>query len=128
MSDRDELVDSLLNVLVIASNFPERAQVRLLGQDMRPLAEKCADATIAAGWRPPVRTITTVEELDALAVGSVVVDGDHTTPDDTGLGFSEMPGVFHRFLYEWYVVAGHGPRDVPLPVTVLWEPEEGAVE
>lgn len=89
------------------------------------MPDDAADAILEAGWRPPARTITTLEELDALAVGSVVVDGDHTTPDDTGLGFSEMPGVFHRFLYEWYVVAGHGPRDVPLPVTVLWEPEEG---
>lgn len=31
-----------------------------------------ADAVIAAGWRPPGRRITTVEELDALPVGSIV--------------------------------------------------------
>lgn len=83
-----------------------------------------ADAILAAGWRPPARTVTTVEELDALAVGSVVFEGDHATPDDTGMGFSVMPGVFHRFPDGWYVVAGYGPRDVPLPATVLWGPGE----
>lgn len=125
---RDQLAGELLGVLAVASSFPERAQVRLIGQDMRQLAERCADAIIAAGWRPPVRTVTTVEGLDALAVGTVVVEGDHTTPDDTGLGFSVVPGVFHRFPNGWYVVAGHGPRDIPLPVTVLWTPEEGVGE
>ena len=28
----------------------------------------------AAGWRPPARVVTTVEELDALADGAVVLD------------------------------------------------------
>ena len=127
MSDttaRDQLVGELLGVLAVASSFPERAQVRLLGQDMRPLAEKCATEILNAGWRPPARTVITVEELDALAVGSVVVEGDHGTPDDTGMGFKTMPGVFHRLPDGWYVVAGYGPRDVPLPALVLWEPEE----
>ncbi len=86
--------------------------------------EHLADAIVNAGWRPPARVVTTVEELDALAVGSVVVEGDHGTPDDTGMGFKTMPGVFHRFPDGWYVVAGYGPRDVPLPALVLWESEE----
>ena len=67
--------------------------------------------------------ITTAEELDALPMGSVVVEGDHTTPDASGLGFEVMPGVFHRFPSGWYVVAGHGPRDVPLPATLLYRPD-----
>lgn len=128
MSDttvRDQLAGELLGVLAVASNFPQHAQVRLLGQDMRPLAEKCSDAILAAGWRPPARTITTVEELDALAVGAVIMEGDHGTPDDTGWGFKTMPGVFHRFPDGWYVVAGIGERAPDLPATVLWEPEEG---
>jgi hypothetical protein len=37
-------------VLFNASNFPERVQSRLLGQNMRPLTEKIADAVIAAGF------------------------------------------------------------------------------
>lgn len=128
MSDttaRDQLVGELLGVLAVASNFPEHAQVRLLGQDMRPLAEKCSDTILEAGWRPPARTVTTVEELDALAVGAVIMEGDHGTPDDTGLGFKTMPGVFHRFPQGWHVVSGIGEHAPDLPATVLWEPEEG---
>ena len=30
------------------------------------LPEDVADAVVAAGWRPPAREITTVEELEAL--------------------------------------------------------------
>ena len=126
MSARDQLAGELLGVLAVASNFPERAQVRLLGQDMRPLAEKCSDAIIAAGWRPPAHTITTVEELDALAVGAIIMEGDHGTPDDTGWGFKTMPGVFHRFPEGWHVVAGIGERAPALPATVLWTPEDQA--
>jgi hypothetical protein len=37
--------------------------------------ELLAHATIAAGYRKP-RTITTAEELDALPVGSAVLDAD----------------------------------------------------
>ena len=47
---RDRLAGELLSVLVDSSNFPERARARLLGQDMRPLAEKCATAIIASDW------------------------------------------------------------------------------
>lgn len=37
-------------VLFNVSNFPDRAQTRLLGQDMRPLTEKLVDAVQAAGF------------------------------------------------------------------------------
>ena len=84
-----------------------------------------ADAIVNAGWRPPARTVTTVEELDALPVGAIIMEGDHGTPDDTGWGFKTMPGVFHRFPEGWHVVAGIGERAPDLPATVLWEPEEG---
>lgn len=58
------------------------------------------------------RKITTAAELDALPVGSVVVEGDHTTPDEGSfLGITTIPGVFHRFPDGWYVVAGHGARE-----------------
>ena len=113
---RDQLAGELLGVLAVASSFPERAQVRLLGQDMRPLAEKCADVVIAAGWRPPARVVTTVEELDAL-------------PDDTLL---LIACHLSNLVYEvedgeaWQVGYGYGIRLDPelLPATVLYEPEE----
>ena len=71
-------------------------------------------------------TVATAAELDALPVGSVVVEGDHATPDPF-LGrvhIQTMPGVFHRFPDGWYVVAGYGVRTVPLPARVLHNPAE----
>lgn len=71
------------------------------------------------------RTVTTAEELDALPVGSVVMEllGDAAEggPQPVGpFGIPVMPGVFHRFPDGWYVVAGHGVRDdIILPATVL---------
>lgn len=38
-------------VLFNVSNFPERAQTRLMGANMRPLTEKLIDAVQAAGFR-----------------------------------------------------------------------------
>ena len=75
------------------------------------------------------RTITTAADLDALPVGSVVVEGDHTTPDEGSfLGITTIPGVFHRFPDGWYVVAGYGERapEEILPATVLHDPSDPA--
>ena len=75
------------------------------------------------------RTIRTAAELDALPVGSVVVEGDHTTPDEGSfLGITTIPGVFHRFPDGWYVVAGYGARapEEILPATVLHDPSAPA--
>ena len=116
MSVRDQLNNAIYNGL--------RKNHQKLMSSVAINTGAVADHLLAQGWRPPARTVSTVEELDALAVGSVVVEGDHGTPDDTGMGFNTMPGVFHRFPDGWYVVAGYGPRYVPLPAIVLWEPEE----
>ena len=119
MSTRDELADLITEFMEsdVPESVPDKHEP--LGIDYA-----VADAILAAGWRPPARIVTTVEELDALAVGTVVMEGDHGTPDDTGWGFKTMPGVFHRFPDGWHVVAGHGERAPDLPATVLWEPEE----
>ena len=86
--------------------------------------EDLAEEIIAAGFHRD-RTITTAEELDALPVGTVLMEGDHATPDEVVPGgLMTMPGVFHRFPDGWHVVAGDGARQVPLPATVLWKPEE----
>jgi hypothetical protein len=74
------------------------------------------------------RTVTTAAELDALPVGSVVMEmlgdaGGYPQPSGP-FGIPVMPGVFHRFPTGWHVVAGHGVRDdIELPATVLHEPE-----
>ena len=111
MSDIDDLAEIIRHGMVSAEEW---------GMDHRDIA---ADI-IAAGFHRD-RTITTAEELDALPVGTVVVEGDHATPDEVvALGLATMPGVFHRFPDGWHVVSGCGARQVPLPATVLWNPEE----
>ena len=78
--------------------------------DVMPKAEMIADAIIAAGWRPPVRVVTTVEELDALPEGSVIMEDGGRAYLKTGLGVWEPDGP------TW---------TLDLPATVLWELKEG---
>jgi len=66
-------------------------------------------------WHSKPRQVTTVEELDALPVDSVVMESEQDT-----FIIRTMRGVFHRFPDGWYVVAGHGARtNIELPATVL---------
>jgi len=97
MSARDELAD------IIASNRNE-------------YADKTADRILTAGYQKR-RTITTAEELDALPVGSVLIDRDHD--------------ICQRFRGGWRATI-HEPNDDPwltdslevdLPATVLHEPQ-----
>jgi hypothetical protein len=80
-----------------------------------------ADAILAAGWRPPARTVSTVEELEALPVRSVVRERD----TGTLLGIETVPGVFEKFPNDlgWFCVAGHGDRtaEIEFPATVIHE-------
>lgn len=69
-----------------------------------------ADAILAAGFRPPARVVTTVEELDALPEQAVIRDREGTVAELAfGMWFSSDGRVF-------------GLR---LPATVLYEPKEG---
>lgn len=78
--------------------------------DVRSTEDAIADAVLAAGWRPPARVATTVEELDALPELAVIRDSEGTVAELAfGMWFSSDGRVF-------------GLR---LPATVLWEPEEG---
>ena len=75
-----------------------------------------ADAIIAAGWRPPARTVTTVEELDALPKESVVRNAERT----------ELCEKWHD--NKWWEMGNEysfNSDGVALPATVLYEPEEG---
>lgn len=49
MNDR-ELRGALANVLCNASNFPDKAQSRILGQDLGPLIDKTTDAILESEW------------------------------------------------------------------------------
>lgn len=75
------------------------------------IGEYIAEAIRNLGYRKP-RTITTVEELDALAEGSVIIDSD-PTPCEKINGHWFMPGSEMRC----------GDAKVNFPATVLHEPE-----
>lgn len=47
----------------------------------------CFQRVLAAGWRPPARIVSTVEELDALPWGSVVMDQCGNTYQRAGAGW-----------------------------------------
>lgn len=71
-----------------------------------------------------MRMLDTIEDMDSLPVGSIVLEGETGEPIPW-LNIHVMPGVFHRFPDGWYV-AGHGARDLQegtFPVGVLWTPE-----
>lgn len=72
--------DDLAAVIGTAANATLHIQFDITG-DRAWFADRMprdlADAIIAAGWRPPSRTVSTVKELEALPVGTVVsADGD----------------------------------------------------
>ncbi|MFE2994146.1 hypothetical protein ACFXG4_03930 [Nocardia sp. NPDC059246] len=81
-------------------------------------AAAIADDILNAGWRPPARVIETAEELDALPIGTIVVDAFAAS----------CTRVHDDPLWKWVRATSavpwgrhfHPPR---LPVTVLWEPE-----
>lgn len=82
-----------------------------------PTLDAIADLLYEHGVRPPARTVTTVEELDALPVGSVVrseVAGSATTAERAA---------------NWWAITGsrvdHTSASLLAdgePWTVLWEP------
>ena len=85
-----------------------------------------ATAILDAGWRPPARAVTTVEELDALPDGTVIRDvfGETWTLYE---GLDDGIDPDDPTNYRWGIgLNGNFPTYVTdLPATVLWEPEEG---
>jgi hypothetical protein len=82
--------------------------------------EELADAILAAGYRKP-RTITAVEELDALGLRSTIIDADGEVWVNDGDSLDQWGSVTHPESYggpKWI-----GPADVALPATVLYEPQ-----
>lgn len=66
------------------------------------------------------RTITTVEELAAMPVGAVILDGSHYAAQS--LQRSSVTG------HEWYhsgAMVELASSEVELPARVLWAPTEG---
>ena len=79
------------------------------------MPDDAADAIIAAGWRPPARTVTTVEERAAVRRDTVVRSASGTIACRHDKWNAVSLGVGAPF--DWTVLA--------LPLTVIYEPEEG---
>lgn len=116
MNERDELARDIF----LADNSGTSEQVMLADwvtfENLRPYAYNIADGLIAKGYTKP-RIITTVEELDALPEGSVILtNGGEDSAQKDGEG-------------EWYLWGGNfglDSEDIFLPATVLHTPEPTA--
>lgn len=83
--------------------------------------QRLADAILAAGYRKP-RTITTVEELDALPLHGVIVD-------DAGDGIVYRKMDLRQDGVQWFepgYLLNWDSDEITLPATVLYEPEAEA--
>ena len=80
------------------------------------MPDDAAEAILDAGWRPPARVVTTVEELDGLPVGSIVRDVERAALDE-------------KWDDDTWAEAGYeytfSSRSIHLPAAVIYDPEEG---
>ena len=81
------------------------------------MPDDAADEIIRAGWRPPARTVTTVEELDALPVGSIVRDVERAALDEKW-----DDNMWAEVAYEYTFSSSL----IHTPAIVLYEPGEQA--
>jgi len=105
MSARDEILRT-----VLGTRHMHALHLQVPADIVEHVGNGIADAILAAGYSKP-RTITTVEELDALPEGSVVRSGE-------GAVWESDSGV-------WYETASrllHVVSDIALPATVLYAP------
>ncbi|MFJ4288000.1 hypothetical protein ACIPY0_20355 [Paenarthrobacter nicotinovorans] len=106
-NERDELAMILAN-----AQRTRNGSTRLSSADqVSRLALDDADAMLAAGYRKR-RTVTTVEELDALVVGTIILDSDPDAllKEDDGWRSLLVPDVILKSF------------TIGLPATVLYEP------
>lgn len=95
----------------------ERA-LRNMWDDTTEYAKDVADEIQEAGWRPPARVVTTVEEVEALADMTVVLESGRNwcfVSRKLGNNYWLADGIEDAF----------PSVDIGLPATVLYEPEEG---
>lgn len=86
----------------------ERA-LRNMWDDTTEYAKDVADEIQEAGWRPPARVVTTVEEAEALPWRTVIRDS---------------AGVVAELVFGLWYSSDGWIVDLRLPATVLYEPEE----
>lgn len=80
-------------------------------------SEEAAGAVLAAGWRPPPRVITDVDELRGLPVGAVIIDREQIVLER---GRTDYPD--DRDWFETGSAKSFTAGWAELPATVLWLP------
>ena len=89
------------------------------------VAEKIVDELIDTGWRPPMTTVTEVDQLDAIPDGSAVLIGNVTDLQAHLLvGVKATHCVLLTGEDEPYPFHADGLAP-PLPCTIVWFPGEG---
>lgn len=75
----------------------------------RQVLQETVDTVLAAGWRPPGPTLSTVDELDAVPVGAVLTDryGQIWIRTEQGWGEPHSTGVEVGELVEWAPLTLH---------------------
>jgi len=111
MSERDELA-----AIIMSPESFDSGPVSCGPNDI--YAARIADAILAAGWRKP-RTVTSVEELDALPGESIVRDA-------SGIVY-EKDYIVNNPTVNWWIETGQSEhftaKSISLPATVLHEGE-----
>lgn len=72
--DRRDLVELLTRELSGRTPAEVAGDQRIGAAFLRQTVDRAVVAILAAGWRPPVSTLTTVDELDAVPDGAVLTD------------------------------------------------------
>ena len=113
MTEHEDLDRAVMGVVANVSNFPEKVQARLLGQNMRPLGDRIIEAVLAAGYRK--------QEPDEWEYGQSEVLQDGTVafgPPVETLEEAIRSRDIDRINYPWPEELGVGRRRKAGP----WEP------
>lgn len=113
MSTRDELEAALISGFAIKNAV-------WVENDMPCLRlGEVADYLLSQGWRPPMRVIETVEELEALPGKTVIEDGD----GDPWIK-AEAP-LMDSWMYAGLEYSSENLFwEIRCPFCVVWEPEQ----
>jgi hypothetical protein len=74
-----------------------------------PITPKMQERIRAEGWRPPPDILDSVEAVGLLRLGTIVKSGVY---------------AYHRDRMGWFRTGTPAPVTPPLPVTVLWTPDD----
>ena len=101
------------------TDLQEIIERAILGKGIISGARDATEAIVKAGWRPPVRVIETVEELEALPGKTVIEDGD----GDPWIK-AEAP-LMDSWMYAGLEYSSENMFwGIRCPFRVVWEPEQ----